>query len=104
MLQVQKLLSAEDLQAIRGGLTAIGEEHARGAWQVELADEDGQTALEKRLTAQIGPAGGRIHLGRSRNDQVLTAIRLYLRDAVEDLAQGATQVADALDRLSAREA
>jgi argininosuccinate lyase len=104
MLQVQKLLSAEDLQAIRGGLTAIGEEHARGAWQVELADEDGQTALEKRLTAQIGAAGGRIHLGRSRNDQVLTAIRLYLRDAVEDLAQGATQVADALDRLSSREA
>ncbi len=104
MLHAQKLLAAEDLQAIRDGLTTIGEEHARGAWQVELADEDGQTALEKRLTARIGPAGGRIHLGRSRNDQVLTAIRLYLRDAVEDLAQGATQVADALDRLSTREA
>jgi argininosuccinate lyase len=44
-----------------------------------------------------------VHLGRSRNDQVLTALRLYLRDAVEQLAQGAADVADALDRLGARE-
>ncbi len=45
-----------------------------GKWRIELADEDGQTALEKRLTARIGEAGGRVHLGRSRNDQVLTAL------------------------------
>jgi len=49
-------------------------------------------------------AGGRVHLGRSRNDQVLTAIRLYLRDAIEDLGTGAAHVVDALDRLAAREA
>ncbi len=59
--------------AIRDGLTALAAEHARGAWRVELADEDGQTALERRLTERIGAAGGRIHLGRSRNDQVLAA-------------------------------
>ena len=103
MLAAQQLLSAADLQAIRAGLEAIGEEHAKGLWHIELSDEDGQTALEKRLTARIGEAGGRVHLGRSRNDQVLTAIRLYLRDAVDALAAGARRVADALDRLAARE-
>jgi argininosuccinate lyase len=103
MLQAQKLLSSDDLAAIRSGLEALAAEHARGEWRISLEDEDGQTALEKRLTERIGPAGGRVHLGRSRNDQVLTALRLYLRDAVEQLAQGAADVADALDRLAARE-
>ena len=103
MLAAQQLLSTADLQAIRAGLEAIGDEHSRGLWRIELNDEDGQTALEKRLTARIGEAGGRVHLGRSRNDQVLTAIRLYLRDAVDALAAGARRVADALDRLAARE-
>ncbi len=103
MLHQQKLLSAADLEAIQGGLTALAEEHARGLWHVELADEDGQTALERRLTERIGPAGGRVHLGRSRNDQVLTALRLYLRDAVEELSGGALDVANALGRLAERE-
>ena len=103
MLCAQTLLSPEDLAAIKAGLEAIVAEHARGEWKIELADEDGQTALEKRLTARIGPAGGRVHLGRSRNDQVLTAVRLYLRDAVEQLVGGASAVAEALERLSQRE-
>ncbi|HEV2272038.1 MAG TPA: argininosuccinate lyase [Steroidobacteraceae bacterium] len=103
MLHEQKLLSAADLEAIRGGLTALGEEHAHGQWHIELADEDGQTALERRLTERIGPAGGRVHLGRSRNDQVLTALRLYLRDTVEELSSGALGVARALDHLADRE-
>src|SRR5215471_15174125 len=98
MLHAQKLLTEEDLQSIRIGLTAIGEEHARGEWHISLEDEDGQTALERRLTDRIGAAGGRVHLGRSRNDQVLTAIRLYLRDAIDDLSAAAANVADALDR------
>jgi argininosuccinate lyase len=104
MLHAQKLLSADDLQVIRFGLTALGEEHARGEWHISLEDEDGQTALEKRLTERIGAAGGRVHLGRSRNDQVLTAVRLYLRDAIEELGTGAAHVIDALERLAAREA
>jgi argininosuccinate lyase len=104
MLAAVQLLSPADLQAIRTGLQAIGDEHTQGLWRIELEDEDGQTALEKRLTARIGEAGGRVHLGRSRNDQVLTALRLYLRDAVDALASGVHSVADALDRLAAREA
>jgi argininosuccinate lyase len=103
MLNEQKLLSASDLEEIRTGLTALADEHARGEWHIDLADEDGQTALEWRLTERIGAAGGRVHLGRSRNDQVLTAIRLYLRDAIDELSAGAAHVADALDRLAERE-
>jgi argininosuccinate lyase len=103
MLHEQRLLSAADLEAIRNGLTALAEEHAQGLWHIELSDEDGQTALERRLTDRIGPAGGRVHLGRSRNDQVLTALRLYLRDAVEELGVGALAVAAALERLAERE-
>ena len=103
MLHAQKLLSAGDLEEIRSGLTALADEHARGLWHIELTDEDGQTALEWRLTERIGAAGGRVHLGRSRNDQVLTAIRLYLRDAIDELSASASGVADALDRLAERE-
>jgi len=103
MLNAQKLLSDSDLEAISSGLSDIAAEHERGEWHIELADEDGQTALEKRLTDRIGAAGGRVHLGRSRNDQVLTAIRLYLQDAIDDLSAAALKVADALDRLSQRE-
>jgi argininosuccinate lyase len=100
MLNAAQLLSDADLAAIRGGLQALAEEHAAGKWKIELADEDGQTALEKRLTARIGAAGGRVHLGRSRNDQVLTALRLYLLDAADELAEAADHCARALDDLA----
>src|SRR6187551_4132814 len=102
-LNAAKLLGDADLDAIRAGLVAIGAEHAAGKWRIELADEDGQTALEKRLTARIGAAGGRVHLGRSRNDQVLTALRLYLLDASRELATSAEGCAVSLDKLAARE-
>ena len=104
MLAAVRLLSAGDLEQIRDGLTAIGAAHARGEWQVPLEQEDGQTALEVRLTERIGAAGARIHLGRSRNDQVLAAIRLYLRDVVAELASAADAVAGALTALAARQA
>jgi argininosuccinate lyase len=102
MLHAQQLLAAADLEAIRAGLTALAAEHERGAWHIELADEDGQTALERHLSERIGAAGTRIHLGRSRNDQVLAAIRLYLRDAIAALSAGATAAAQALEALAAR--
>ena len=103
MLHAQGLLSAADCELIEEGLEALAAAHAQGEWRIELADEDGQTALEKRLTARIGAAGGRVHLGRSRNDQVLTALRLYLRDAIGEIAQGAESVAAALERLAERQ-
>ena len=103
MLNARQLLPASDLAALREALGALAAEHARGEWHIELADEDGQTALERHLTARCGAAGARIHLGRSRNDQVLAALRLYLRDAVALLRAGALEVAVALETLAARE-
>jgi len=104
MLHAQQLLSTEDLERIRGGLRALADEHERGLWRIELAEEDGQSALERRLTQRISSAGARIHLGRSRNDQVLTALRLYLRDAIAQLQQGTQRLIQSLEQLAAREA
>ncbi len=103
MLHECGLLAAEELQAICEGLKAIGAAHERGEWRVTLDMEDGQTALETLLTQRVGTAGARLHAGRSRNDQVLAALRLYLRDAVEALAEGGRRTAEALDRLAAEQ-
>jgi len=103
MLAVQGLLSAPDLESIREALTAIGAEHASGGWRISLDQEDCQTAIENLLTARIGACGGRLHAGRSRNDQVLAALRLYLRDAATSLERGAAEVANALDALARRQ-
>ena len=86
MLAAQELISHDDCHAICDGLRALEKRFAEGKWEIALDDEDVHTALESRLTADIGEAGRRLHLGRSRNDQVLTALRLYLRDAALDLA------------------
>jgi len=102
-LHAAGLLSDADLKALKEALEEIAASHARGEWQVTLEQEDGQTALESLLTERLGATGARIHLGRSRNDQVLTALRLYLRDAVEQLRAGALEVAAALEDLAARQ-
>jgi argininosuccinate lyase len=85
MLADVGLIDDIDCRAICDGLRELEASFDAGEWQISLADEDVHTALESRLSANIGEAGGRLHLGRSRNDQVLTALRLYLRDATGDL-------------------
>jgi len=87
MLAATGLISDAACAAICSGLAQLGREFSAGKWAISLDDEDAHTAIETRLTRNIGEAGGRLHLGRSRNDQVLTALRLYLRDAAEDLAE-----------------
>ena len=104
MLCEQQLLTPKDLAAIKQGLTDLDLSHAAGDWQVTLEDEDVHTALERQLTDSIGEAGMRVHLGRSRNDQLLAALRLYLLDATDSLEQIATSAADALLELAQREA
>lgn len=104
MLCEQQLLTSKDLAAIEQGLKDLERSHAAGEWQVTLEDEDAHTALERRLTDAIGEAGERIHLGRSRNDQLLAALRLYLLDAADSLEQIAASAADALLELAGREA
>jgi argininosuccinate lyase len=103
MLERQKLLDSADCKAICEGLEALAAAHAAGEWSIELADEDVHSALERRLTQRIGEAGGRVHLGRSRNDQVLAALRLYLRDAIGSLANGTAAVVAALERIAAEQ-
>jgi argininosuccinate lyase len=83
MLAAAGIIDTDDLAAIRRGLGQIREEIRAGefAWQTEL--EDVHLNIEKRLTALIGDAGKRLHTARSRNDQVATDIRLYLRDSID---------------------
>jgi argininosuccinate lyase len=103
MLAATRLISDEDCAAIRDGLQSLEERFAAGEWHISLDDEDAHTALESRLTADIGPAGGRLHLGRSRNDQVLTALRLYLRDAALDLAARVEKLQSSVAALADRQ-
>ena len=103
MLAATGLIDDEDCAAICEGLATLERSFAAGEWQIGLEDEDVHTALESRLTDNIGPAGGRLHLGRSRNDQVLTALRLYLRDAALDLAERVGGLRTSLDDLAKRQ-
>ena len=100
MLAEEGLLEQADADAIVKGLEQLRDDFAKGKWQIELEDEDVHTALESRLTERIGAAGGRVHLGRSRNDQVLTAVRLYLKDACQSVADSVDGLLAALDALA----
>jgi len=103
MLASQKLITEEDCTAICDGLAALEKSFTAGDWQISLEDEDVHTALEARLTHNIGPAGGRLHLGRSRNDQVLTALRLYQRDAAADLRTRVGELQHSISALAERQ-
>jgi argininosuccinate lyase len=103
MLAAQELISHEDCHLICDGLRALEKSFGEGKWQITLEDEDVHTALESRLTDNIGEAGGRLHLGRSRNDQVLTALRLYLRDAALDLAGRVEHLLSSIEHLAERQ-
>ena len=103
MLQVRGFLSEDDFQAVSKALQSLADTHGRGEWHVALEEEDCHTAIEARLTAMIGEPGRAIHLGRSRNDQVLVALRLYLKDALDELAAHANLVAAELAALADRQ-
>ncbi len=85
MLESVGLLTADDLKAIRTGMDTIRGEIASGAfhWSIDL--EDVHLNIEKRLTELVGDAGKRLHTARSRNDQVATDIRLWLRGTIDDI-------------------
>ena len=95
-IEAAGVLSAEEGTSIRSGLESIRAEWAAGTFVVCEGDEDIHTANERRLTELIGPAGGKVHTGRSRNDQVATDVRLHLRGTCEKLGgllRGLIQVA-----------
>ena len=88
MLGAQGILSAEDASIIMGGLGEVAAEFANGALPEDLALEDIHMATEARLAELVGPVAGRLHTARSRNDQVATDFRLWVRDAVDAVDAG----------------
>lgn len=98
------VLSAEELPKIEKALNRLAAEAAAGTVTVTTADEDCHTVIERYLTEQLGDLGKKIHTGRSRNDQVLTALRLFLRSQLERLAAQTADLCDQLCDIGAREA
>ncbi len=83
MLGRQGIIQADDVAAIESGLEQVRAEISSGAFKWSLDDEDVHLNIEKRLTALVGDAGKRLHTGRSRNDQVATDIRLFVRAEID---------------------
>jgi len=102
MLHRIGVLSVQDLSDIRRGLGEILAEFEAGRFEWTLDDEDIHFTIERALTRRIGDAGKRLHTGRSRNDQVATDVRLWLRDAIDRLLvlvrQARTALLDQADR------
>lgn len=88
MLGTQGIISKEDVQAIETGLASILQEIRSGKFEWSLDLEDVHLNIEKRLTDKIGDAGKRLHTGRSRNDQVATDIRLWIRAVTDEAVAG----------------
>jgi len=95
------LLSSEDEAAIAQGLEAIAQEIEAGRFAFDVALEDIHMNIEARLTERIGEAGKRLHTARSRNDQVATDFRLWVRDAIDGLT---AQISDVMRALATRAA
>ena len=82
MLSSIKVLSYKEFDSLRHGLVEIMEKWTEGEFEIKLSDEDCHTAIEGYLTEKLGEAGKKIHTGRSRNDQVLTATRFFSRSKI----------------------
>ncbi|MDY3867861.1 MAG: argininosuccinate lyase [Pyramidobacter sp.] len=96
------VLTEDEAQQLIAGLDQIASEYASGALKGKEALEDVHMNVEARLTEIVGPLGGKLHTGRSRNDQVALTMRLYLRDVVKELETGLKDLIDALlDRAKA---
>lgn len=96
MLANQSIVSAEDAAQISAGLDQIAADYAANGVPVDLSLEDIHMATEARLAELIGPAAGRLHTARSRNDQVATDFRLWVRDAMDAVEAGLIELQKAL--------
>jgi argininosuccinate lyase len=96
MLGRQGIVSPEEAEAIEAGLRAVRDDLETGAFEFDNADEDIHMAVERALTAKIGPVGGKLHTARSRNDQVATDARLHAKRLAVSLAAGVASLQEAL--------
>ena len=103
MLTSCKLLETDDSKLIIKGLIGLLKDYHDQKWSIHLEDEDVHTAIEKNLIEKIGEVGGRVHLGRSRNDQVLTALRLYYLDAIDEIIQSMEKLCQEIRALDGRQ-
>ncbi|KAM9331956.1 argininosuccinate lyase [Pholidichthys leucotaenia] len=102
-LEKAKLVSTEEMEQIVQGLSKIYKEWSEHNFLVKPGDEDIHTANERRLKELIGAAAGKLHTGRSRNDQVVTDMRLWLRDAISGLTADALQLISTMVERAAAE-
>ena len=101
-LQRIGILSVQELEGLKRELAALAEDFRAGRFVLDERYEDGHSAIEARLTERLGDAGRKIHTGRSRNDQVLVATRLWLKEKLARVARLSAEVARvALDRAAA---
>ena len=104
-LQRIGILTGDELAGLTRELAALAEDFRTGGFVLDARHEDGHSAIEARLTERLGDAGRKIHTGRSRNDQVLVATRLWLREKLARLAELSRRAAAvALDRAAAEAA
>lgn len=96
MLGKQGIIEAKDAEEISKGLDKVADEIASGAFTFSRALEDIHMNIESRLADLIGPAAGRLHTARSRNDQVATDMRLWVRDTLDALDQQMADLQEAL--------
>ncbi|RVT43936.1 argininosuccinate lyase [Sphingobium algorifonticola] len=96
MLGAQGIVSAQDAATIAAGLDQVAAEYENEGVPVNLDLEDIHMVTESRLAELIGPVAGRLHTARSRNDQVATDFRLWVRDAIDDVAAGLVALQSAL--------
>jgi argininosuccinate lyase len=90
------LITAEEHDRLTGGLKQVEAEFDTGAFQMQPGDEDIHTAVERRLRKLIGDVAGKLHSGRSRNDQVATDLRLYLLEEISDLLERLSALQEAI--------
>ncbi|WP_045767625.1 argininosuccinate lyase [Xanthomonas albilineans] len=103
-LQRIGILSVDELTGLQRELAMLAEDFRSGAFVLDARFEDGHSAIETRLTERLGDAGRKIHTGRSRNDQILVATRLWLKDKLTRLVQLSAEIAKvALDRAQAEQ-
>ena len=103
MLQKVGVLTKEECDSIIAGLQEIKQEIEAGKFEWSIALEDIHMNIEARLTAKIGEAGKKLHTGRSRNDQVATDMRLYLRDEIDEIEIQLKRLQNTLIDLAERE-
>ena len=100
MLETIGLLTAGELEKLTAGLKEIAAEIEAGRFEIEPGTEDVHSQVELMLTRRLGDAGKKIHSGRSRNDQVLVDLKLFLRDELRQTAEAVKTVFDRLQTLS----